>query len=198
MPMTPTQLTRLQKLGECLDVGGHARHDPPAHLLVVVVERQPLQVSERARPQRVHDPLGGVRCVHQLDDLVSPTEQLDREEHNAHHHQDAAAMAFDTAVEAVTDQQRTDQCRAGIDQHQQTDEEQRQSESTRHSSQRRRTINTCRVVEIHLRIATQRWQGIDTGEQFGSGGHETGAAGEAVNRPTGGHRGQQRGHFDSR
>ena len=111
------QQALLQQLGERLDVGGHAGHDPPAHLPVVVVERQPLEMPERSRPQRVHDALGSVRRVHELDDLVAPTQQLHRQKRDAHRHEHAAAVTFHTTVETVTDQQRANQGGGGIDQH---------------------------------------------------------------------------------
>ena len=38
---------------ERVDVGGHAGHDPARHLLLVVVDAEPLQVGEHLDPQRV-------------------------------------------------------------------------------------------------------------------------------------------------
>ena len=61
----------LQQVGERVDVGGHAGHDPTRHLAVVVVEREPLEMREDPDAQRVEQSLGGAARVAR----VGPREQ---------------------------------------------------------------------------------------------------------------------------
>ena len=51
--------TVLQQLRERVDVGGHAGHDAARHLLLVVVDAEPLEMGEHLDPQRVQEPFGG-------------------------------------------------------------------------------------------------------------------------------------------
>ena len=43
----------LQQLRQRVDVGRHAGHDPARHLVLVVVDAEPLEVGEHLDPQRV-------------------------------------------------------------------------------------------------------------------------------------------------
>ena len=65
---TPTNVTRFtsaltspfcSSCDERVDVGGHAGHDPARHLVLVVVDAEPLEVGEDLDAQRVQQPLGG-------------------------------------------------------------------------------------------------------------------------------------------
>ena len=135
--------------------------------------------------------------MHQLDDLVRPAEQLHGEKHDAHRDEDATIVHLDASVEAVTNQQRTDQGRARIDQNQQADEEQRQPEPLCQASKRRRAVERRGIIEIDRRIAVQRWERIDSRQKLGGCRHEAGAPGKVVHSHNGRYPGKHRRQVDA-
>ena len=161
------QQALLEQVGERLDVRRHAGHDPPAHLAVVVVEREPLQVGERARPQRVEHPLGRVRRVQQLDDLVAPADELHEQVHDARGRHHRSAVDGHAGVDAVADEQRADERRAGVDEDEDGDERHRPAEAAHEPAQRRVAVVRRRLGEVDVGVAAQRRQGVDAGEQLG-------------------------------
>ena len=130
----------------------------------------------RAR-KRVQHPLGGARRVQQLDDLVAPAEQLHGEEGEAHRHQSTrASLPLDAVVEAVADQQRADQRRAGVDERRaRPTQHERPAEAPARAGAGWTAVLGGGLDEVDVRIAAQRRQRGDLRQQLGRRRDQPGA-----------------------
>ena len=152
------QQALLEQVGQRLDVGRHAGHDPPAHLAIVVVEREPLQVRERSRSQRVQHPLRRPRRRQQLDDRVAPAEQLHTEVQHAHRGEHGPTACADAGIEAMADDHRPDERCPGVDEHQRADGGERPPEAARQPAQAGARVLRRGLGEIDVRVTPQRRQ----------------------------------------
>ena len=65
----------LEQLRQRVDVGRHAGHDPARHLVLVVVDAEPLEVGEHLDPQRVQHALRRAAHDPRLGPHQPPVEQ---------------------------------------------------------------------------------------------------------------------------
>ncbi len=109
----------LDELGERLDVGGHACHDPSAEFAVEVVEREALEVGEGPRAQREQQPLGRAGSLKLHGTRVDEAHELDHREGEHRNPESSRCLRHYRQVDAAaTNQKRRGERRSGVDQHQ--------------------------------------------------------------------------------
>ena len=113
-----------------------------------------MEVGEGAGSERVQHSLGGARGVQQLDDLVGPAEHLHAEKRQRHLDEYPSTVQLDAAVDPVTDEQRADECRAGIDDDEQTDEQERPPEPFEQTAEARLSVVGDCVSQIDVGVTT--------------------------------------------
>ena len=174
----------LQKRRQCVDVGGHARHDPSREMAFEVAQTKLLQVRVAAQPQAVKQALTRARAQHRHQHLGGPGDGDHAESQRADGPQGVGVARRDAAVDGRADQGGQGEVR----QHADDEQDHGRRDQPAHRLEQVRDLEGGRgfaqlrdlgVGEVGLFGCAG--QGVDTREQLLAGGDgATGAAGVEV------------------
>ena len=160
----------LEELRQRVDVGRHAGHDPARHLLLVVVDAEPLQVREHLDAQPVQHPLE-TRPITRLGPHQPPVDQRDDEEHDRRGPDRARHVRIvrDAAVDAVANEQRTGQRAERVERDEQHAGQQPAAVPADEAQELEVGRRTALGGDVDVRIGGRRPERVDLREQLGRG-----------------------------
>ncbi len=160
--------TVLQELRQRVDVAGHAGHDPARHLVLVVVDAEPLQVGEDLDAQRVEQPLGDTPHHARLGPHHPPVEEGDREEHGGGEPERARYRrdGGDAVVEAVLHEQRARERAHRVERDEEHPDEQPQAVAAQECEEGEMRCGPRLERDVDARVGVGGFERVDLGQEL--------------------------------